>query len=119
MNWSHTGESVRFRIPISVAYRSDVRRVEKLLLDVAHANPDVLKAPAPNVRFAAFEESGLRFELLVWSSSLVHRRGKLISDLNFAIYDKLKEHDVKVPTPQLDVHIRGDAGAPEPGDQPG
>jgi small-conductance mechanosensitive channel len=106
VNWSHSGESVRFRIPVAVAYDSDVRLVEKLLLDVAQENPDVLHMPPPAARFTAFGESGLKFELLVWSSSLLQRRGKLTSDLNFAIYAKLRQHNVEIPYPHLDLRIR-------------
>jgi small-conductance mechanosensitive channel len=109
VNWSHTGENVRFRIPVSVAYGSDVRRVEKVLLEVAAENPDVLREPAPAVRFAEFGDSGLAFELRAWTTALLHRRGKLVSDLNFAIYDKFKQHGIEIPFPQRDLHIRSGA----------
>ncbi|MFN8008732.1 MAG: mechanosensitive ion channel [Terriglobia bacterium] len=106
VNWMYTGATVRFRIPVSVAYGSDVRLVEKLLLEVARDNPDVLKDPAPVVRFLEFGDSGMLFELRPWSTSLVHRKGKLISALNFAIYDKFKEHQIEIPFPQQVIHIR-------------
>jgi small-conductance mechanosensitive channel len=35
VNWQYTGEKVRFAIPVSVAYGSDARQVEKILLEVA------------------------------------------------------------------------------------
>jgi small-conductance mechanosensitive channel len=38
--------------------------------------------------------------------SLVHRKGKLISALNFAIHDKFKEHRIEIPYPQRDLHLR-------------
>jgi small-conductance mechanosensitive channel len=105
VNWSHTGKNVRFKIPISVSYRSDVRLVEKLLLEVAAENPDVLGNPPPAVRFSAFGESGLSFELRVWSESLMHRKARLISNLNFAIIDKFRNHGIEMPFPQRDVHL--------------
>ena len=43
VNWSYTDPTVRFKIPVSVGYGSDVRLVEKLLLEVAKENPDVLR----------------------------------------------------------------------------
>jgi small-conductance mechanosensitive channel len=106
VNWSYNDQKVRFRIPVSVAYGSDVRLVEKLLLEVARDNPDVLGNPAPVVRFLEFGESGLLFELRPWSTSLVHRKGKLISALNFAIHDKFKEHQIEIPYPQRELRIR-------------
>lgn len=63
INWSYNDRQVRFKIPVSVAYDSDIRLVEKLLLEVASENPDVLETPAPGVRFLEFGDSGLKFEL--------------------------------------------------------
>jgi small-conductance mechanosensitive channel len=107
VNWVYHDGRVRFKIPVSVAYGSDVRLVERLLMEVAEENADVLKNPAPVVRFLEFGESGLTFELRAWSSSLVHRKGKLTSQLNFAIYDKFVAHEIEMPFPQRDLHIRG------------
>ena len=106
VNWSHKESKVRFRIPVAVSYESDVRQVERLLLDVARENPDILDDPRPVVRFLEFMESGLKFELRAWSTTLVHRKGKLISSLNFAIFQKFKENQVEMPSPQRDLHIR-------------
>lgn len=106
VNWSHTGARVRFRIPVSVAYGSDVRLVENLLLEVAKENPDVLDDPPPGVRLLAFGDSGLLFELRAWSASLAHRKGLLISALNYAIYEKFQRHGIEIPFPQRDLRIR-------------
>jgi small-conductance mechanosensitive channel len=67
---------------------------------------EVLATPAPAVRFISFGESGLEFELRAWTTTLVQRRGKFTSELNFAIYDKFKEYEIEVPYPQRDIHIR-------------
>jgi small-conductance mechanosensitive channel len=109
VNWKYNDEKVRFKIPVTVAYGSDVRLVEKLLLEVAKENSDVLENPAPVVRFLEFGESGMLFELRPWSTSLVHRKGKLISAINFAIHDKFKEHGIEIPYPQRELRIRGSA----------
>lgn len=105
INWSHTDRKVRFRIPVTVAYGSDVHLIDRLLLEVAAENPDVLKDPAPGVRLMEFGESGLCFELRAWSTSLIHRRGLLTSSLNFAIYRVFTEHGIEIPYPRRDIHI--------------
>jgi small-conductance mechanosensitive channel len=89
-----------------VAYGSDVRLVERLLLEVARECDDVLRDPESVVRFLEFGDSGLLFELWVWSSSQLHRKPALISALNFAIYDKFAAAGVQIPFPQRDVHVR-------------
>lgn len=106
INWSHNDRKVRFRIPVQVAYGSDVRKVERLLLDVAAANADVLDNPAPVVRFVEFGESGLQMELRAWSTTLIHRKGLLISNLNFGIYERFAAEGVEIPFPQRVVHFR-------------
>lgn len=106
VNWSHNDRRVRFRVPLQVAYGTDLRQVERLLIAVARGNPDVLSEPAPAVRFMAFGDSGLQLELRAWSTSLIHRKGLLISNLNFAIYDALAQAGVEVPFPQRVVHLR-------------
>jgi small-conductance mechanosensitive channel len=105
-NWSYTDSKIRFRVPVSVGYQSDVRLVERILLAVARANPDVLSHPEPVVRFLEFGDSGLHFELRAWSASLIQRKGKLVSALNFAILDAFRENNIDIPYPQRDLHLR-------------
>lgn len=106
VNWMYNDASVRFRIPVGVAYGTDVRKVEKILLEVAQAEPDVLDDPPPVVRFLGFGDSALNLELRAWSTKAVNRKGRLISAINFAIYDKFHEHGIEIPFPQRDLHIR-------------
>ncbi|HEX5884366.1 MAG TPA: mechanosensitive ion channel domain-containing protein [Pyrinomonadaceae bacterium] len=106
VNWTHGERKVRFRIPVSVAYSVDIRKVEQALVEAAKDVYDVLESPAPVVRFIQFGENGLEFELRAWTTTLVQRRGKFTSAINFAIYDKFKEHEIEVPYPQRDIHIR-------------
>jgi small-conductance mechanosensitive channel len=108
INWSHNDRRVRFRIPVSVAYGSDVELVVRLLLEVAAANPDVLDNPPPGVRLMEFGDNGLLFELRAWSTSLIHRKGLLLSNLNFAILASFTENGIEIPYPQRDLRIRKD-----------
>lgn len=106
INWSHNDRKVRFRIPVSVAFGSDVRLVERLLLEVAEEDPDVLDEPTPGVRLMEFGDSGYHFELRAWSTNLIHRKGLLISNLNFAILARFSQHGIEIPFPQRDLRIR-------------
>jgi len=106
VNWTHGERKVRFRIPVSVAYDSDVRRVEQALLEAAKNVYEVLETPAPAVRFISFGENGLEFELRAWTTILVQRRAKFTSQLNFAIYYQFKAYEIEVPYPQRDIHVR-------------
>jgi potassium efflux system protein len=105
-NWSHGEPKVRFRIPVGVAYGSDVEKVRALLLEVAREHPQALSDPAPLIFFSGFGESSLNFELGVWSEEMSYRPRRFRSDLNFAIERKLREAGIEIPFPQRDVHIR-------------
>lgn len=106
INWTHNDAKMRFRIPVGVAYGSDPHRVKEALFAAAASHEGVLEEPKPNVWFRAFGDSSLDFELLVWTSSMVHNPGRFTSDLNYAIHDKLKEFDITVPFPQRDLHLK-------------
>ena len=106
-NWTYGDPRVRFRIPVGVAYGSDVRKVRDALIAAGETHPHVLRDPAPGVFMTGFGDSSLNFELVVWSSEMSYRPRRFISDLNFAIEEKLREAGIEIPFPQRDVHIRG------------
>ena len=81
------------------------KELARLCDAVAAANPDVLENPPPGVRLMEFGDSGLGFELRVWSTTLIHRRGLLTSALNRAIYRTFVEHDIEIPYPRRDIQI--------------
>ncbi|MBT5847337.1 MAG: mechanosensitive ion channel [Verrucomicrobiales bacterium] len=108
-NWSHGDPKVRIRVPVGVAYGSDIELLEKLLLEIADENPKSLKDPEPSVLFDSFGDNSLNFELALWTASMTTRPRRFISTINFAIEKKLREHDIEIPFPQRDLHIRSGA----------
>jgi small-conductance mechanosensitive channel len=105
-NWTYSDPRVRFRVPIGVAYGSDVNQVREALIAAGRSNSHVLEDPAPSVFLNRFGESSIDFELVVWSSEMSHRPSRFKSDLNFAIEEKLREAGIEIPFPQRDLHIR-------------
>jgi small-conductance mechanosensitive channel len=105
-NWTYGDPRVRFRVPIGVAYGSDVKKVSEALIAAGRSNPHVLEHPAPSVFLKEFGESSINFELVVWSSEMSHRPSRFKSDLNFAIEEKLRAAGIEIPFPQRDLHIR-------------
>ena len=75
------------------------------LLDVAREAKGVLNRPDAEVRFLEFGDSSLNFELLVWSDEPPNYH-RLRSQLNYAIDKAFREHDIEIPFPQRDVHIK-------------
>ena len=108
INWSYSGHTVRISISVPVAYDSDPELVKSLLLDVAKNEAGVLETPAATVRLSKFGDSGLVFDLLVWTQEYADRMGALRSLLNFAVLKSFKENKIRIPYPQMDLHILKD-----------
>jgi small-conductance mechanosensitive channel len=106
INWSHNNRDVRLNFPVGVSYKEDPEKIRKLLIEVASETSGVLSDPAPNVLFNAFGESSLDFILRVWTSELSDTPMVLKSQLYYAIFKKFKEHQVEIPYPQRDIHMK-------------
>jgi len=105
-NWTYGDPRVRFRIPVGVAYGSDLTKTREALLAAARENPNTLEEPPPNVFLDKFGDSSINLELVVWSSEMSYRPRRYRSDLNFAIERQLREAGIEIPNPQRDLHIR-------------
>jgi MscS family membrane protein len=104
VNESAPVEKFRVRVPIGVAYGSDIELVEKTLLEITYENENLVVEPEPRVRFRGFGDSALNFELLSWAIE-PSLRGKTIHELNKAIYHRFAELSIQIPFPQRDLHI--------------
>jgi len=105
-NWTYGDPRVRFRLPVGIAYGSDIGKVREALLAAGRENPHTLKEPAPNVFLEKFGDNSIEFELVVWSSEMSYRPRSFRSDLNFAMERKLREAGIEIAFPQRDIHIR-------------
>src|SRR5882762_510093 len=105
-HWTYGDPRVRFRLPVGVAYGSDVNKVREVLITAAREHSATLSEPAPNVYLEKFGESSIDFELVVWSREMSYRPRRFRSDLNFLIDKHLRAAGIKIPYPQRDLHIR-------------
>ena len=105
VNWTHNKRITRFEIIVGVAYGSDVRKVEQVLIECAKEHKQVVDTPLPLVQFIDFADSQLTFRLLFFSSS-VFAIENVKSDLRFSIVKAFAENGISIPFPQRDVHIK-------------
>jgi small-conductance mechanosensitive channel len=97
----------RIRIPVGVAYGSDLDHIEDVLLSVAEEESLVLEQPTPRVRVRGFGDSAVDVELLCWIRDPV-LRGRASHLLNKGVYAAFDEADVGIPFPQREVHVVGE-----------
>jgi MscS family membrane protein len=103
----------RLRVPVGVAYGSDIDHVMKVLLDVAAAHRQVCRDPEPRIRLRTFADSSIDFELLVWIAEPA-LRGLVLHEMNCEIYRAFGREEITIPFPQREVHLR-DWRGPAPG----
>ena len=106
VNFTYTEPKVRVHIPVHVSYNCDVDKLKEILIKVADDYPMALKEPKPEVWFCDFGESSLDFELLLWIDHNETYSRKIKGEINFLIWEALKENNIEVPYPQRDVNIR-------------
>src|SRR5881398_416415 len=105
-NWTYSDRRVRFRLPVGVAYGSDVKQVREALIAAAREHPATLKDPAPDAFLEKFGHSTIDFQLVVWSEEMSRRPSRFKSDLNYLICKHLGAAGIEIPNPQRDLHIR-------------
>jgi small-conductance mechanosensitive channel len=104
-NWTLAEKKVRVRVPVGVAYGTDISKVFEILLGCAEANPRVLSSPKPTALFLSFGASSLDFELRVWISDFDHRV-EVLSELNQDIEAEFHLAGIEIPFQQTDLHLR-------------
>lgn len=91
-------------IPVGVAYGSNAAEVKKLIAEAV----DKLKCKdnrrATKVVFANFGDNSIDFKILVWVPVLTHTYA--IGEIMETVYNVLGEHDIEIPFPQRDIHIK-------------
>lgn len=103
--YTRNNRRARTRVPVGVSYDSDVRQVQKLLVDTALQHPDVLMDPAPLAPLVEYGNSSVDFIVLAWVEDAMYR-WKVAAELRMMIWDAFKEHGIEIPFPQRDLHIR-------------
>lgn len=105
-NWSYSHNRLRLRQTVGVHYKSDLHKAIELCKEAAAETDRILKDPAPNCLVREFGDNSVNLELRVWINDPMNGRANVISDLLLRIWDKFHEHDIEIPYPQRDLHLR-------------
>jgi small-conductance mechanosensitive channel len=104
INYTQNHKTTREAVKIGVAYGSDVKKVEALLLQSVSEQRGVLKTPKPFVIFDDFGESALQFSVLFFITDSFSDP-KIKSEIRFRIDQLFRENNISIPFPQRDIHI--------------
>lgn len=95
----------RLRVPVGVAYGSDVDLVKRVLLEATLAQESVCRDPEAWVKFDGFGDSSLNFEIRFWIEDPA-LRGRVQDAVYSAVYKTLGEHGIEIPFPKRDLYIK-------------
>jgi small-conductance mechanosensitive channel len=106
INWSYSQNLVRLKVPVGVGYGSDLEKVRDLMLQAAGDIKRVLKDPKPACLLKAFGDNAVNLEVRVWINDPRNGIASVKSDLLWGIWKRFREHDIDMPYPQRDVHVK-------------
>ncbi|MCE5298874.1 MAG: mechanosensitive ion channel [Methanoregulaceae archaeon] len=109
VNYAMPDTRLKVRIPIGVAYGTEVSTVKRILKEIARelseSIPYIMADPEPAVYFLEFGTSSLNFQLVLWTSD-VTKIWEVQDAVNMLIAKRFAEEKIELPFPQMDVHLK-------------
>lgn len=94
-------------VVVGVAYDTDLNKALAAVDEVLKGNPTVLQDPAPLIRVSTLADSSINITVSPWVD--VAHYVKAPGELNKAIVEAFRRHEINIPFPQREVRLLGNA----------
>lgn len=105
INWTLSNQCRRIELMVGVSYSSNPLQVRELLLSVLEKRTDILHKPEPMILFDKLGDSSLDFKLMFWTGEFEEWM-YIKSEVLFDVFAILAEHNIEIPFPQRDIHVK-------------
>ncbi|MEO9635500.1 MAG: mechanosensitive ion channel domain-containing protein [Parasphingorhabdus sp.] len=105
-NWSYSNPNIRIGIPVGVSYNTDMDLAMDLMKQACVDVPRVLNHPKPVAWMLEFGDNSVNFEIRCWIKDPQSGVGNFKSAILKRVWDLFKEHEIEIPFPQRDIHIK-------------
>ncbi len=95
----------RVKLPVGVAYDSDVDKVIDTLLDIAAKNERIVEHPEARVRIREFADNSINMDFMGWIRRPADR-GLTIHELSLEVIKRFREEHITIPFPQRDLYLK-------------
>ncbi|WP_319470246.1 mechanosensitive ion channel domain-containing protein [uncultured Pseudodesulfovibrio sp.] len=109
VNWTYSDSNVRLKIPVGIAYDSDVEKAMELLVEAAKKVGRVLADPGPAARLVGFGDNSVDLQLRVWIADSPQGVTNVRSEVMLNIWRLFHENGIEFPFPQRDVLLKPDS----------
>ncbi len=110
VNWSYSSKKIRIRAPIGISYKADPHQAIRLVLEAIGDIDRILHDPAPICLLVGFGDSSVDLELRFWIEDPQNGVTNVTSMALLKVWDIFKAHNIEIPFPQRDVHLKMPSG---------
>lgn len=102
---NHSKEDIRrVDCTFGIGYNNDIAKAKAILRNVCDAEPAIFSEPAPLIGVANHGDNAIMIDLKVWCKTDDYWDVKYFLEENVKL--AFDEHNIEIPYPQMDVHLK-------------